>query len=280
MMTLAIAPLTLRIWAVLLAFTASCGIARADGLIPKCAGNVEAVNIQAVRVERNGAVIFDDGRAVHPEGILLPAGAPDHAPDALVSQVLGAMSNLVHDKLVTITANPPKEDRYGRIRAQIFLPDNAKEPWLQVALLKRGLARVSIAPDRIECAAELLAAEAVARTAKLGLWAYPAYAVRNPQNVARDVGTFQVVEGKVVSATLRGGHAYLDFGPDWHTDFTVEVSPDDMANFEQASVDPRGFAGKNVRVRGWVEDRDGPEMALTNPQSIEIVPDLPLRQSQ
>lgn len=258
----------------------SIGTARAETPAPNCAGNIEAINIQAVRVEKNGAIIFDDGRAVHAEGIILPAGAPDRAPDALVSQALGVMSNLVHDKLVTITAIPPKEDRYGRIRAQIFLPENSNDPWLQVALLKRGLARVSISPDRHECAAELLAAEAQARSAKLGLWAYPAYVVRNPQTVAHDAGTFQVVEGKVVSAILRDGRAYLDFGPDWHTDFTVMISSDDMENFRQASVDPRGFAGKNVRVRGWVEDRDGPEIIVATPESIEIIPDLPLRSAQ
>jgi hypothetical protein len=254
--------------------------AQAAAPIPACAGSVEAVNIQVVRVEKNGAVIFDDGRAVHPEGILLPAGAADHAPDVLVSQALGVMTNLVHDKLVTITANPPKEDRYGRIRAQVFLPDNAADPWLQVALLKRGLARVSIAPDRRECAAQLLAAEAPARSAKLGLWAYPAYAVRNPQNVARDAGTFQVVEGKVVSANLRDGRAYLDFGTDWNNDLTVTISPDDMENFRQASVDPRGYAGKTVRVRGWVEGHNGAEIAVAVPESIEVIPDLPLRPSQ
>jgi hypothetical protein len=260
---------------------ACCSAAHAAPLVPSCAGNVEAANVQAVRVERNGAVIFDDGRAVHPEGILLPAaGHADHAPDVLVSQALGVMSNLVHDKLVTITAIPPKEDRYGRIRAQIFLPDNATDPWLQVALLKRGLARVSLAPDHRECAAQLLAAEAVARSAKLGLWAYPAYAVRSPDNLARDVGTFQVVEGKVVSANLRDGHGYLDFGSDWHSDFTAVISQDDMENFRAASVDPRGFAGKTVRVRGWVEERDGPQIEVSAPESIEIVPDLPLRPSQ
>jgi hypothetical protein len=272
----------LRTCAAALAFAAALfgSVADADGAIPACAGGVEAQNIQAIRVERNGAVIFDDGRAVHPEGIILPAGAADRAPDALVSQALGVMSTLVHDKLVTITAIPPKEDRYGRIRAQIFLPYNANDPWLQVALLKRGLARVSLAPDRHECAAELLAAEATARTAKLGLWAYPAYGVHDPDTVVHYVGTFQVVEGKVVNANLRGGRAYLDFGPDWHTDFTVVISPDDMENFRAASIDPRGFAGKTVRVRGWVENRDGPDMAITTPQSIEIIPDLPLRAAQ
>jgi hypothetical protein len=256
------------------------GAAQAAAPIPACAGNVEAVNIQAARVEKNSAVIFDDGRAVHLEGILLPAGTADHAPDVLMSQALGVMSNLVHGKLVTITANPPKEDRYGRIRAQLFLPDNAGDPWLQVALLKRGLARVSIAPDRRECASELLAAEAPARAAKLGLWAYPAYAVRNSRNVVRDVGTFQVVEGKVATVNMRGGSAYLDFGSDWDSNLSVTISPDDMENFRQASVDPRGFAGKNVRVRGWVEMRNGPQMAVAVPESIEIIPDLPLRPPQ
>jgi micrococcal nuclease len=248
--------------------------------VPSCAGNVEGENVQAVRVEKNGAVILDDGRALHPEGIILPAGAPDCAPDALVSQALGVITQLVHDKLVTFTAIAPKEDRYGRVRAQIFMTDNAKDPWLQTALLRRGLARVSLAPDRHECAAELLAAEAQARAAKTGLWAYPAYVVRTPTNVARDVGTFQVVEGKVVSAALRGGRAFLDFGSDWHTDFTVSISPNDMESFRAAAVDPRSFAGKTVRVRGWVESRDGPEIAVAVPESIEIIPDLPLRQSQ
>lgn len=263
--------------ALLCALTIGSGAACADAAIPACAGNVEAANIQAVRVEKNGAVIFDDGRAIHPEGIILPAGAADHAPDALMSEALGEMTNLVHSKLVTITANPPKEDRYGRIRAQIFLVDNKTDPWLQVALLKRGLARVSIAPDRRECASELLAAEAPARAAKLGLWAYPAYAVRNPLNVARDTGTFQVVEGKVVSVNMYGGRAYLNFGDDWNSALTVTISPDDMENFRQASVDPRGYQGKNVRVRGWVEGHNTPQIAVAVPESIEIIPDVPLK---
>ena len=231
-------------------------------------------------MEKNGAIIFDDGRAIHAEGILLPAGAADRAPEVLVSQALGLMSQLAHGHLVTITAMQPKEDRYGRVRAQIFMPDNAKDQWLQTALLRRGLARVSLAPDRHECAAELLAAEAQARATKTGLWTYPAYVIRTPTNMARDVGTFQVVEGKVVSAALRGGRAFLDFGSDWHTDFTVSISPDDMERFRAAAVDPRSFAGKTVRVRGWVESRDGAEIAVAVPESIEIVPDLPLRPAQ
>jgi Staphylococcal nuclease homologue len=257
-------------------------ISRAAGAapIPACTGHVELRDVQAVRVEKNAAVILADGQAIHPEGLLLPAGAADRSPDFLASQALNTLSQLVHDRLVTVTAIPPKEDRYGRLRGQVFISGDAADPWLQVAMLKRGMARVSFAPDRHECAAQLLAAEAQARAAKTGLWAYPAYVVRSPQSVARDVGLFELVEGKVVSAAIRGGHGYLDFGADWSTDFTVTISPDDMANFAAENVDPRSYAGKTVLVRGWVEQRDGPDIEVAIPQSIQIVPNVPLRPRQ
>lgn len=245
--------------------------------LPGCAGPVEATAVQVVRVEKNGALILDDGRAVHVEGLLLPAGAKDRAPDFLASQALNELSTLTHDHGVTLTAQIPKEDRYGRVRAQVFLPDNDNDPWLQVALLRRGLARVELAPDRHECASELFAAEAEARAAKNGLWAFPAYAMRTPNSLGRDTATFQVMEGKVLKATMKDGRAYLDFGPDWHTDFTVVVAPDDMKNFESAGVDPRGYEGRTIRVRGWVQQLDGPEIEVAMPEAIEVVPDAPLK---
>src|ERR1700679_4344237 len=62
--------------------------------LPACAGPVEAASVQVVRVEKNGALILDDGRAVHVEGLLLPAGARDRGPDFLPSQALNELSPL------------------------------------------------------------------------------------------------------------------------------------------------------------------------------------------
>src|ERR1700679_592469 len=244
--------------------------------LPACAGPVEAASVQVVRVEKNGALILDDGRAVHVEGLLLPAGARDRGPDFLASQALNELSTLTHGRGATLTDMPPKEDRYGRVRAQVFLPDET-DPWLQVAMLRRGLARVSLAPDRRECAHELYAAEAGARAAKNGLWASPAYAIRTPYDLARDTGTFQVVEGEVLAATMKDGRAYLDFGPDWRTDFTVSIAPDDMRTFETVGVDPRTYQGNTIRVRGFLQQLDGPEIEVASPEAIEVVADAPLK---
>lgn len=220
-----------------------------------------------LRVEKNGAVIFDDGRAVTLEGIRLP-GADERAPQALVDQALGVLTGLARSGPMTLTAIPPKQDRYDRVRGQLFTGDGT---WVQIALLKRGLARVAIAPDRVECATELFAAEAAARSAKAGLWALPAYAVRTPDNVSRDANSFQVVEGKVLDTGMTDGLVFLDFGTDWRTDFTVTISKEDMAHFRETGVDPRYYKGQTIRVRGYVVWRNGPEIQVANPQSVQVI---------
>jgi hypothetical protein len=209
-----------------------------------------------------------DGRAVHLEGIRLPAGKLDRAPQSFADDARATILPLLNVTPLALGSPPPMIDRHNRLRAQVFIGDQ----WLQALLLNKGLARVSIAPERTECASELFAAEAQARAARRGLWAAPAYVVRNPSNVRRDVGTFQIVEGKVLNTSVRNGRAYLNFGADWRTDFTVTVDPEDMSNFRTLGVDPRSYAGQTIRVRGWVQWHYGPEIEVANPQGIEVVP--------
>ena len=132
-------------------------------------------------------------------------------------------------------------------------------------------ARVEIAPDRSECAAELYAAESDARAANAGLWAAPAYRVRAPEGLSGDTGTFQIVQGRVLTADVKDGRAYLDFGADYKTDFTVTISPDDMATFRAMGVDPRDYAGKTIRVRGIIQQFNGPEIEVANPKQVEVL---------
>lgn len=236
-----------------------------------CAGPVEISKADIVRVERsNDVLVLRDGRAVHLEGIRLPHAGQDRAPGMVADQAYDALNAMARGHDLTVTALAPKEDRYDRVRGQVYSDDNP-EPWLQLALVKSGLARVDIAPDRSECFAELYAAEDQARAAHLGLWALPAYQVRPATVPGSDTGTFQLVQGLVLSADVRDGRAYLDFGADWKTDFTVTISPEDMDNFRNAGVDPRGYAGKTIRVRGIVQQFNGPEIEIANPQQIEVL---------
>jgi endonuclease YncB( thermonuclease family) len=259
-----------RVWIGIM-FAVCAGVqASAAGLAP-CAGPVEAKNVHVVRVEKNGDLVLADGRAVRLEGLLLPAGARDHAPAYLAEQAIAALHDLARNRDVTLSVFVPKEDRWGRLRAQIFFPQTKDEPWLQLAMLRRGFARVSIAPDRRECASELYAAEATARRKHYGIWASGFYDVRTPGDLDGAVGTFQIVEGKVLSTGIKDGRAFLDFGADWRHDFKVTISPDDMKRFRDTGVDPRTYEGLTLRVRGFVEQLGGPEIEVASPEAVEVV---------
>jgi micrococcal nuclease len=254
------------------------GMAQAASL-PACVPPIEASNVHVDRVEKNGVLVLDDGRAVRAEGLLLPAGARDRAPGFLADEALSMLNDFARGRSATLAVRPPKEDRYGRLRAQVFFTHGSDEPWLQIAMLRRGLARVSIAPDRRECAAALYDAEDAARKKKYGIWAQSAYAVRAPGGLGNDTDTFQIVQGTILTADVKSGRAYLDFGDDWRKDFSVNIAPEDLKNFRDAGIDPRSYEGKTVRVRGWIERKhgsdarsNGPEMEVAIPEAIEVVP--------
>lgn len=233
---------------------------------PDCAGPIEISRVDVVRVEKNGALILHDGRAVHLEGVRLPRGSADKAPQFLADQALATLRELSVGHELAFTAVAPKEDRYDRVRAQAFDGDR----WLQLELVKRGLARVSIAPDRTECADELYAAEKGARMARAGIWSSSAYAVRSAPTETGDFGTFQLVEGRVLSASIHDGKAWLDFSGA-HGAFSAFISPEDMRTYRDMGVDPRAYEGKTILVRGIVQNVYGPAIAVANPVQVQVL---------
>jgi endonuclease YncB( thermonuclease family) len=256
-----------RFGLLLASFLLPAGSAQAMDL-PRCSGPVESGGGGTVaRVETNGTLALKDGRVVVLEGIRLPKGRLDRASDDAMRRAQSTLSDLVTGKYATLATPRPKLDRHGYLRAQVATSGE----WVQEALLREGLARVFLLPTHPQCAKELYAAEAAARDAGRGLWALSEYAVRSPENLGRDRGTFQIVEGRVVSAAVKGGRAYLNFGNDWKNDFTVTIAPGDMKTFRKRHADPRDYAGKTIRVRGIVDWYRGPEIEPMGPESIEVL---------
>jgi endonuclease YncB( thermonuclease family) len=248
--------------------------------LPSCFPAIEIPRAKIVRVERNGVLVLEDGRAARLEGITLPAGASDRAPEFLAEQAIAKLKELATARTLTFAAEAPKEDRYDRLRAQALFADGAGEHWLQRALLLQGLARVSLAPDRGECATELYTAEQQARAEKVGIWSLPAYRVRTPAQLADEVGTFQIVEGTVQSVASGGGRVFLEFGHDPHRDFAVVIAAGDLRTFRSIGVDPFSYQNHAIRVRGWIERVRRLEMEVATPADIEVIEaPMPLRGS-
>ena len=41
--------------------------------------------------------------------------------------------------------------------------------------------------------------------------------------------------------------------------------------FADAGIDPSKLGNALIRVRGWIDDRDGPRVAITHPEQIELL---------
>jgi endonuclease YncB( thermonuclease family) len=181
-----------------------------------------------------------------------------------------ALAELSIGKHVRLVVGARGTDRHGRLLAHVFRQDGG---WLQGEMLRQGMARVYTFPDNRARAQEMLALEREARAAGTGIWAHPFYAVRSASDVASLADGFQLVEGRVLRAASVSGRVFLNFGPDWKTDFTVAVQREFVPLFAEAGLDLNGLSGRRVRVRGWVSWANGPMIAVDHPERIEALGD-------
>ena len=65
----------------------------AQSAAPNCAGEVEIDRARIVRVEHNGVLVLQDGRAASLEGIRIPLAAPDRAPKPIADQAYDALNS-------------------------------------------------------------------------------------------------------------------------------------------------------------------------------------------
>jgi endonuclease YncB( thermonuclease family) len=218
-------------------------------------------------------VLLSDGREVRLVGIQapkLPLGRRNFRKWPLADRAKSALETLTLGRTVLLFYGGERVDRHGRQLAHLTLADGS---WVQNVLLSQGLARVYSFPDNRALVAEMLVAERAARKARAGIWDNEFYAIRSPLDLARDLGTFQLVEGRVLDAARVRGTTYLNFGADWRTDFTIAVRSKFRAAFEDAGVDLLALEGRTVRVRGWLDNRNGPMIAATHPEQIEVLGD-------
>lgn len=246
----------------------TASLPRAQGA--ECAGGKldpgPTVTVDAVA--EDGTLRTSDRREVLLAGISMPRAAVGHDPaQPLAETARRALTDLALGRSMVLHQGPKRRDRYDRLLAHPCLPDGT---WLQGHLLERGLALVATTRDTPQLATEMLALERTARERKAGIWSERFFRVRNPYETRRDIDTYQIVEGPVVTAVIIKGRAYLNFGQDWRTDFTFSISPSDRKAFERSGIDLAALASRRVRGRGWVTLRNGPLIELTHPEQLEI----------
>jgi hypothetical protein len=138
-------------------------------------------------------------------------------------------------------------------------------------LLRRGLARVYSFADNRAVIAEMLALERAARAARRGIWGHPFYRILDHRAAAARVNSFQLVEGRILVVAPTRSRVFLNFGQNWRTDFTIVIARRNLRHFQERGRRLVALAGKRVRVRGWLKRRNGPMIAVTHPEQIEVL---------
>ena len=231
---------------------------------PVLSGTVQAIVDGDTLILRSGVQV----RLVGIQAPKLPLGRRGFKAWPLAAEAKTALARLTSGKILALSYTGRKIDRHGRLLAHLTTQDGT---WVQGVLLRDGMARVYTFPDNRSRAAEMLAFERTARTARRGIWALSYYRIRTANDLRRDFGTFQIIEGTVAKAAIVRGRAYLNFGQNWQTDFTISMSPKWMRRHWRDGPPVADYEGRNVRVRGWLKSYNGPLIEATHPEQIEIL---------
>lgn len=222
-------------------------------------------------------VLLESGLAVRLIGTQAPKlalGRKGLADWPLAEAAREALRALALGREVQLGYGGEERDRYGRALAHLFIEGENGPVWAQAQMIQAGLARVYSFPDNRRCLDQLFAGEARARAERLGIWSNPYYSVRaadRPEDLLGRVGDYELVEGRVLLADKSGSRIYLNFGRFWKEDFTAVIEAQALRLFERDGRDPLELEGALVRIRGWVDERDGPRIEITHPEQIEVV---------
>jgi endonuclease YncB( thermonuclease family) len=255
-----------------LCFTLPSAAAFACDLPPGQKATVAEVRDGETLALADGTIV----RLINAKAPVAPLAARSDRPWSFVAEAKQALTELASGAEIELRYGGAKADRHGRTLAQVYVVKGGERLWLQGELVSKGLARVYSFPDNHACVDDLLAREADARVKGAGLWGTFAYRVLDAGNVerlGRLTRSYQLVEGVVAEVGESGGRLYLNFDKDWRKDFTILMERKDGEAFKAAGIDPKALAGKKLRVRGWVEWRNGPMIHATHAEQIELLPD-------
>lgn len=236
---------------------------------PKCPDSASGA-VKIIALDHSFDLALADGRIASLPG--LDFGAGDQARDArtklshiLVGQNIGAIQLM------------DRPDRWGRLGLWLGpTPEMTQQGHasLAEAILARGIARYRPDGAAKSCRARLLAAEAKARVDRRGIWSdLPVLAADDRAAVVGAPPGMSVVEGRITGLGDATGRLYVNFGTVRAVDFAFTISRRNLSILETLGVEAKSLVGRNVRVRGLIDRRFGPQMEITNADAIEFLDD-------
>lgn len=241
--------------------------ATAPTMAEDCAAPESGREHHVAEVVDGMTVALKDGRRIRLAGVHPPVSAlddPDHKARSRLAHV--HLAGLLQGKTIRIAGVSNRADRHDRWSARLYRGgDNL---WIDGKMIADGVLRVGAGPS--PCRSALLKREADARKNARGLWgtSFKLLKAGDP-DLANHAGRFAAVEGRIVSTGTGRRVVFLNFGKDWSADFTAIVTRPAGRSWRKAGFSPGKLSGQFVRIRGWLESRQGGYMRINEPAQIE-----------
>ena len=223
-----------------------------------------------------------DGRRIRLVGLDPAAATPTDPGRAEAARAV--LADMLRGRAIVIAALADKPDRWGRIPAFALPAEDATSGGVGARAIAAGLARYLPEPAAASCRAELLAAEATARAAALGLWRDPYYsllAIDDRAALVARAGSNVMVEARLVAVEPGQYRTTLRFaapasGARGGRRLAATIVPRALKTFEAQGVDFPSLIGRTLRLRGLLDLRFGPRIELTRPDEIEVLAAAPV----
>lgn len=159
-------------------------------------------------------------------------------------------------------------DRYQRSWGYLW----QGETFLQAQLVEAGVAVAWPRQGQLSCFERLLKSEEIARRKGRGMWQAWPFSVTAPKSLGKIArGQFVVLEGRVKSVGQTSSRRYLNFGEDYSSDTSAVIERKHLKRFRSAGMDLGKLKGKRLRLRGFLDQRNGPYLSLAFPEQIELL---------
>jgi micrococcal nuclease len=217
------------------------------------------------------AVQLKTGEIVRLSGLNFPDYSEDNAGAFSLLAVKVLKDMLDGQQMVIYQTRNKSVGRMNRMGHSLAHLVRASDgAWVQGSLLQLGLALVQTDQGNPEMAEQMLKLEAQARIEKIGLWENTIHILR-AEETPEHIGEFVIVEDQVESVALKNNRLYMNFGKNWKKDFTVTVSPESKRNFNKAGLNPLDWNKRTLRVRGVLDELNGPNLEIEHPGAIETI---------
>lgn len=241
-------------------------LASAAGVISFVRG--PQTDVAVSKVYDGDTLALSDGREIRYIGIDAPETGGNRPAEFGGNEAAELNERLVARKRIRLEFDVEATDRYGRTLAYVYDGDTM----INRELVLAGVALAVPYPPNLKHERELTAAMDEARRAGRGLWADPGRWMVPSGDAAAYIGQSKTVVGRVLSMGAVGSGLFINFGPDYKTDFTAFIPARYLVlYFGGPAADPTAlYRGRVVEVTGTVYEKNGPSITVTHPDQIYV----------